>query len=370
MRILSRVGVGKNPSATHHLDVTGSLNIDGNTFLNSNVDLGDTFADLISFKGRSATSIEPSITTNVNLGSSSLFWNNTYSKNIIIQNTGSVESNSTILNIGTNPIASSTINIGTSSSISTINFGASTSTVNFYGAITINSSNTITTGNLEIRGSSLTTNQTTFNLINTTATTLNIGGSATTISIGTSTGTTSVSGVLSLNPIGTSTGQTGVIRFKELAANGSNYIGLRAPDSLASNITLTLPANIGSANQVLTSDGLGGTSWNDIYTATTTTVSGIANAALGSSFRDIRTGNRTIAIHNLKDGQSLSVLVQGAVNNDITITAFSDAGITSVPVKFGAGQNGIMASAYSLFTIYRIGGDINICVVGPIHGIV
>jgi hypothetical protein len=107
-----------------------------------------------------------------------------------------------------------------------------------------------------------------------------------------------------------------------------------------------------------------------VYSPTVTTVSGIANANLGNSFRDIRTGNRTIAVHNLKDGQSITILVSGALNNTITVTAYSDAGTTSIPVKYGAGQGGIMSSVYSLFTVYRIGGDLNMCVVGPIHGIV
>jgi hypothetical protein len=106
-----------------------------------------------------------------------------------------------------------------------------------------------------------------------------------------------------------------------------------------------------------------------VYSPTVTTVSGIANANFGNSFRDMRTGNRTINVHNLKDGQSLTILVQGALNNVITIAVFSDAGVTSVPVKYGAGQSGTMASAYSLFTVYRVGGDLNFAVIGPIHGI-
>ena len=106
-----------------------------------------------------------------------------------------------------------------------------------------------------------------------------------------------------------------------------------------------------------------------VYSPTNTALSGVVNANLGNSFRDVRSGNRSIAVHNLKDGQSLTVLVSGAVNNTITILAYSDAGVTSIPVKFGAGQSGVMASAYSLFTVYRIGGGLNMCIVGPIHGI-
>lgn len=100
---------------------------------------------------------------------------------------------------------------------------------------------------------------------------------------------------------------------------------------------------------------------------TLSTVSAVADCRLGNSFKDERTGSRTISIHNIKDGQSIGILVQGQTSDVITITAFSDSGVTQVPVKYGAGQNGQMVSTYSLFTIYRIGNDF--CVVGPIHGI-
>jgi hypothetical protein len=65
--------------------------------------------------------------------------------------------------------------------------GATTlsSTLGVTGATTVG-------GNVAVNGGSLTTTQTTFNLVNATATTLNIGGAATTVSIGAATGTTTV----------------------------------------------------------------------------------------------------------------------------------------------------------------------------------
>lgn len=54
-------------------------------------------------------------------------------------------------------------------------------------------------GDLEVRGGDLTTNQTTFNLVNTTATTVNIGGAATTVEVGSTTGTTSINHDLSVD---------------------------------------------------------------------------------------------------------------------------------------------------------------------------
>jgi hypothetical protein len=72
-----------------------------------------------------------------------------------------------------------------------------------------------------------------------------------------------MTGALIMGPIGTLSGQTGVIRLSELAANGSDTISLRAPDSLLSSVTLTLPSNAGSAGQYLTTNGSGVLSWTD-----------------------------------------------------------------------------------------------------------
>lgn len=70
-----------------------------------------------------------------------------------------------------------------------------------------------------------------------------------------------MTGALVMGPTGTLSGQTGVIRFSELASNGSDTISLRAPDSLASSVTLTLPNSAGSAGQVLATNGSGALSW-------------------------------------------------------------------------------------------------------------
>ena len=52
------------------------------------------------------------------------------------------------------------------------------------------------------------------------------------------------------------------IRLPEDTDNGSNYVALKAPNSLASNLTLTLPSADGSPSQVLTTNGSGTLSWS------------------------------------------------------------------------------------------------------------
>lgn len=47
------------------------------------------------------------------------------------------------------------------------------------------------------------------------------------------------------------------IRLPEDTDNGSNYVALKAPNSLASNLTLTLPSADGSSGQALVTNGSG-----------------------------------------------------------------------------------------------------------------
>lgn len=60
--------------------------------------------------------------------------------------------------------------------------------------------------------------------------------------------------------IGSSVGG-GTLKIFEDTDNGTNYVALKAPDSVASNITFTLPAVDGSAGQALTTNGSGTLSW-------------------------------------------------------------------------------------------------------------
>jgi hypothetical protein len=79
------------------------------------------------------------------------------------------------------------------------------------------------------------------------------------------------------------TASTGaVIRLGEATANGSNYVGIQAPASLAANVTYTLPTADGTSGQVLTTNGSGTLSW-----ATDATGGG------GSSYSAVRTQSGT-----------------------------------------------------------------------------
>ena len=70
-------------------------------------------------------------------------------------------------------------------------------------------------------------------------------------------------GGVSMAPHGSSAGNGTELRFQELAANGANYVGFKAPDAIASNEVWVLPNADGSADQVLKTDGSNALGWVD-----------------------------------------------------------------------------------------------------------
>ena len=72
---------------------------------------------------------------------------------------------------------------------------------------------------------------------------------------------------ISTMKIGNSTTVGGSIEFQEGTNNGSNSISLKAPNSIASDLTLTLPGADGSAGQPIVTDGSGTLSFGTISTA-------------------------------------------------------------------------------------------------------
>ena len=76
------------------------------------------------------------------------------------------------------------------------------------------------------------------------------------------------SGQLVLSPISAAAGGTNQLRFEELSANGSEYVGFKAPDAIATTRVWTLPNADGSSGQFLSTNGSGTLSWATALTAT------------------------------------------------------------------------------------------------------
>ncbi len=68
-----------------------------------------------------------------------------------------------------------------------------------------------------------------------------------------------------LSPFNTLAGNTSEIRFLELAANGVNFVGFKAPDALAADRIWTLPNADGASGDVLKTNGSGVLGWAKIY---------------------------------------------------------------------------------------------------------
>ena len=80
--------------------------------------------------------------------------------------------------------------------------------------------------------------------------------------VNTGTLTTALQNGVEVNPFGTNAGESGELRFKELAATGSNYVGFKAPDAVTANKIYVLPPADGTNGQFLTTDGTGHLNWS------------------------------------------------------------------------------------------------------------
>ncbi len=105
--------------------------------------------------------------------------------------------------------------------------------------------------------------------------------------------------------IGNASGAGGTLKFNEGTSNGSNYVALKAPNSISSNVTWTLPDADGSADQVIKTDGSGALGW--------TTASSAAD--------DISTGDAAVTIST----SSGNITIDAAANNSDIIFKGTDA---------------------------------------------
>jgi hypothetical protein len=94
-------------------------------------------------------------------------------------------------------------------------------------------------------------------------------GSSSFVHIGGATYTSRVDEVLT----GATASVSTVVKLYEATDNGTNNVSIQAPTNLAADYTLTLPANDGDVNQVLTTDGNGVLSWSTAAVNSFTTIS-------------------------------------------------------------------------------------------------
>ena len=109
------------------------------------------------------------------------------------------------------------------------------------------------------------------------------------------------------------------LRLPEDTDNGTNYIAIKAPDSIASNLTLTLPSADGTNGQALVTNGSGTLSFTTLST-TLTYASGTA------------TGNGSTTAFTISSGRSVEdVLV---FVNGFQLTPTTDYTISGTTLTF------------------------------------
>ena len=148
-------------------------------------------------------------------------------------------------------------------------------------------------------------------------------------------------GALTLNPFGTSAGNTNELRFAELAAGGTNYVGFKAPDALAANLIWTLPSADGSSGQVLSTNGSGTLSWAAAGSGLGLT--GNSGTTNGGTLGSAPTGNfigttGTVAAGTARDFSLVTGnVIQAQISTAGVLSTQNDMVVNGVTVGRGAG---------------------------------
>ena len=158
-------------------------------------------------------------------------------------------------------------------------------------------------------------------------------------------------------------GNNTALRFNELTANGSNYIGLKAPASLSADLTFTLPSTDGTSGQFLKTDGAGNLSFSSSLPTSSVGITQLSATGSPSSSTFLR-GDNSWASAGATAGQVIQVvtatdLTQRSTTSTSFVTGSNTLSVTITPASssnkifilvtgeaWGSGQR-------TMYTIYR-----------------
>jgi hypothetical protein len=172
--------------------------------------------------------------------------------------------------------------------------------------------------------------------------------------------------------IGGNSTQPTELRFMEDSDNGTNYVALKAANSLSSNTTYTLPTADGTSGQVLSTNGTGTLSWTTNATNLTwnaTTITGGTNGGILFQNSGLLLNsanlvfNNTLGLLSLGQGTSpsarLDIRAQGALETDIifrvrntgnTANSFSFNGFSVIAHRNGTAPTANVTDSYQLYS--------------------
>ena len=221
------------------------------------------------------------------------------------------------------------LNIGSTGQL-TVGTGATT----LGGTLAVTNQATFS-NDVAVYGGDITTNQSTFNLINTTATTLRIGGAATTVSIGASSGTTTINNNFSLSGDLTIGGGDLTVGSTNVISDSGGSCSLKGIDSIDATTEATIESaidtlgNLTSASSLSTIGTISTGTWqgsiiNRAYGGTGLNTSSISNGQLliGSS--------SGFALANISAGNGISV------TNGSNSIQIANTGVRSLAVSGGS----------------------------------
>lgn len=289
------------------VSVTGNLDVGGNITLAGNIVIGDTPVDTVTVQADFTSNLIPDVDQTYDLGTAAKQWR-TIHVDQLDNGQISIKDNRVVTTESNTNLEIDTAGTGTIELQSNTNVTGILTASNGIG--TPASGTTVINNNLDIDldlnvdGGNLTTNQTTFNLVNANATTVNFAGAATSIFIGESTGTTTVRNSLQVNGNLIVQGTTTAVNSNTVTIDDKNL-------ELASVAAVT---------------GITGTITSSATTTTVTDVSSVTGLIIGQTVT--ATGGT---------GVFGTGAVIASIDSDTQITVTSSTASTAGTVTFNAG---------------------------------